>query len=414
MENSNLLHFVIVGHIDHGKSTLIGRLLYDTNSLPADRIEDIKKTSEGLGRDTEFAYLLDHLEEERQQGVTIDTTQVFFKTDRRQYVIIDAPGHVEFVKNMITGASQAEGAVLIVDIKEGVKEQTKRHAYLLSLIGLKQVIVVLNKMDLAGFKEENFKRVKGDIEEFLKSIGIRPIIYIPICAIKGDNITKKSGNMKWYDGPTLLESLDFLKSSQSAETGSLIMPIQDAYKVDNERILAGRIERGLLQKGQTIKVLPSGESTVIKSVEKYLSKTDRASAGESIGFTTTEATFIDRGNVICCPGQELVSTDTFSANIFWMSKKEFHKGERITIRCATQETKCRIEKIEKRIDSSSLEVLAQDADVLRNLEVGEVTIKTKRPIVIETFAQTKELGRFVLVRDENICAGGIITNIKKS
>jgi len=191
----DVLSFVIVGHVDHGKSTLIGRLLYDTDSLPPDKIEEIKKASAEAGRDTEFAFLLDHLEEERKQGITIDTTQVFFKTDKRRYVIIDAPGHVEFVKNMITGASQAEAAVLIIDVAEGVKEQTRRHSYMLSLLGLSQVIVVLNKMDLVDFSQERFGDVRKDAGGWLKSIDIEPIYYIPISAIKGDNITGKSKNM---------------------------------------------------------------------------------------------------------------------------------------------------------------------------------------------------------------------------
>ncbi|GAI20377.1 unnamed protein product, partial [marine sediment metagenome] len=196
----DVLSFVIVGHVDHGKSTLIGRLLYDTDSLPSDKIEEIKKVSAGQGKRTEFAYLLDHLEEERKQGITIDTTQVFFKTGKRHYVIIDAPGHVEFVKNMITGASQAEAAVLIVDVTEGVKEQTRRHSYMLSLLGLHQAVVVLNKMDLVDFSEERFNTIKKDVQKWLKSINIEPILDIPISAIKGDNIAKKSENMNWYTG----------------------------------------------------------------------------------------------------------------------------------------------------------------------------------------------------------------------
>ncbi len=184
------LSFVIVGHVDHGKSTLIGRLLYDTNSLPPDKIVEMEKVSSGQGKQTEFAYLLNHLEEERKQGITIDTTQVFFKTQTRRYVIIDAPGHVEFVKNMITGASQAEAAVLIVDVVEGVKEQTKRHSYMLSLLGLKQVVVVLNKMDLVGFSQERFEAVKNDVRQFLKSINTEPLFYIPIAAMLGENIAQ--------------------------------------------------------------------------------------------------------------------------------------------------------------------------------------------------------------------------------
>lgn len=405
------LNFVIVGHVDHGKSTLIGRLLYDTNSLPPDKIEEIKKTSEGLGKDTEFAYLLDHLEEERQQGITIDTTQVFFKTGKRQYVIIDAPGHVEFVKNMITGASQAQAAILIIDVDEGVKEQTRRHAYILSMLGIKQVIVVLNKMDLVNFNRQRFSEVRKETGVFLDSINIKPIFYIPISAIKGDNIAKRSSRMSWYEGPTLLESLDTLRNFQSAENKPLIFPVQDIYKIDNKRIVVGRVEAGVVNKGDVIRILPSGQITRVNSIEKFLENKNSACAGESIGITTSEPIFINRGDIVCLPNKEPILTNKFHASIFWMAKKDFDKSERLTIRCATQETRCKIEAINKRIDSSTLEVIEEDACILKNLEVAEAIIKTKKPIAIKSFSDVQELGRFVLVEDGNICAGGIITFI---
>lgn len=404
----SVLKFVIVGHVDHGKSTLIGRLLYDTQSLPLDKIEEIKKASCELGRETEFAYLLDHLEEERRQGVTIDTTQVFFKTDKRRYVIIDAPGHIEFVKNMITGASQAEAAVLTVDVKEGVKEQTRRHAYFLSLLGLNQVIVVINKMDLAGYKEEEFNEVRSKIEEFLNSINIKPLFCIPMSALQGENIAKKSAKLTWYKGSTFLESLDALQNKISPENKPLIFSVQDIYRIGEKRIVVGRIEAGWLQKGSDIKILPSNQVSRVKSIEKFLQDTDKAYAGQSIGITTHDALFINRGDIICSPGKEPFLTQDVSANIFWMSPRPLNKGQKITIRCSTQETIGKIEEIKKRIDSSSLKIIEEDANILENLEVGEVKIKTKNPIAVKDFSDVQELGRFVLTQDENICAGGIV------
>ncbi len=407
----DVLSFVIVGHVDHGKSTLIGRLLYDTDSLPPDKIEEIKKASAGQGRRTEFAYLLDHLEEERKQGITIDTTQVFFKTPKRRYVIIDAPGHVEFVKNMITGASQAEAAVLIVDVTEGVKEQTRRHSYMLSLLGLHQVVVVLNKMDLVGFSQDRFEAVKKDADKWLKSINVEPMLYVPISAIEGDNVTGKSENMSWYTGPTFLESLNTMQNKQPPGDKPMLFPIQDIYKIEDKRINVGRVEAGVIAEGDEIKVLPTGEVTKVASIEKFLEERDKAIASESIGMTTTDSVFLDRGNVVCVPGKEPVLTDTISASMFWMTKRDFDSNMKLTIRCATQETSCKIEKINKRINSSTLEVIAENSDVLKNLEVAEVTIKTKKPIAIKDFNDVQELGRFVLVHDENICAGGIITHV---
>lgn len=409
MTQSDTLSFVIVGHVDHGKSTLIGRLLYDTDSLAPDKIAEVQKASAIQGKQTEFAYLLDHLEEERKQGITIDTTQVFFKTSKRHYVIIDAPGHVEFVKNMITGASQAEAAVLIVDVAEGVKEQTRRHSYMLSMLGLDRAVVVLNKMDLVDFSQDHFNTVRGQVQEWLKTIGIKATVCIPISAIKGDNIAVKSKKMGWYTGPTFLESLDTLQNKQSPEDKPLLFPVQDVYKIDDKRINVGRVESGVIEEGTEIKILPSGRVTKINSIEKFLEETDRAVAGECIGLTTADSVFLDRGNVLCLPGAEPTLTDRIYANIFWMARNDFRKDQKLNIRCATQETSCKIESIDKRIDSATLEVIEENGETISNLEVAEVIIKTKKPLAIKDFNDIQELGRFVLVLDENICAGGIIT-----
>ena len=327
----DVLSFVIVGHVDHGKSTLIGRLLYDTDSLPPDKIEEIKKASAGQGRRTEFAYLLDHLEEERKQGITIDTTQVFFKSPKRRYVIIDAPGHVEFVKNMITGASQAEAAVLIVDVAEGVKEQTRRHSYMLSLLGLKQVVVVMNKMDLVDFSQETFDSVKNDVTQWLKSIDIEPKLYIPISAIDGENVTVKSEKMNWYTGPTFLESLDTLQNQLLPEDKPLLFPIQDVYKIDEKRINAGRVEAGVLEKGTAIKILPGGQTTNVSTIEKFMEDPTRAVAGECIGMTTEDAVFLDRGNVVTLPESAPAMTDRVHASIFWMIKQDYTDKRKLII-----------------------------------------------------------------------------------
>lgn len=409
MNNDNVLSFVIVGHVDHGKSTLIGRLLYDTDTLPPDKIAEMRKISAQQGRDNEFAFLLDHLEEERKQGITIDTTQVFFKTDKRRYVIIDAPGHVEFVKNMITGASQAEAAVLIIDAAEGIREQTKRHSYMLAMLGLKQVIAVINKMDIVGYDKSRFETLKKEVGEFLASIDITAAMYIPIAAIKGDNITARAKDMPWYDGPTFLESLDTLKNAEPAPNKALMMSIQDVYKFDDKRVNAGRIEAGTLNVGEKIKVLPGGFETKIKTIEKFLEAPVSAAAGECIGFTTEDSLFLDRGDVICRGGSEPTITDTFTARLFWMNRKPFDINEKLVLRCATQQQKCKVEKIIRRINSSSLEIIEENASTIGNLEAAEVVIKTKKPIAVMNFNDVQEFGRFVMVRDENIVAGGIIT-----
>lgn len=403
------LKFVIVGHVDHGKSTLIGRLLYDTDSLPPDRIEEMKKTSGELGRETEFAFLLDHLKEEREQGVTIDTTQTFFHTPSREYVIIDAPGHVEFVKNMVTGASQAEAAVLIIDAAEGIREQTRRHAYILSLLGISQVIVVLNKMDLAGYEEARYHELKRETGEFLESIGTASGFFIPISALKGDNIVRKGEGLDWYQGPTFLEALDSLRERVAPADLPLIFPVQDIYRTDGKRMVVGRVESGRIERGQRVRVLPGDYETAVRSVEKFNEERTAAAASESVGVTLEDSLFVERGMVICEKDRPPATTREFKATLFWMSKAGLDPSRKIDLRCATQQVSCEIAEIERRIDSSDLRVVEERAGTLENLEVGEVRIRTKKPIAVERFQAVQELGRFVLMRENNICAGGIIT-----
>ncbi|MBW2990327.1 GTP-binding protein [Candidatus Woesearchaeota archaeon] len=407
MEN---LKFVIVGHIDHGKSTLIGRLFYDTDSLPEGRMEEIKSVCESLGKELEFAYVMDHLQEERDQGITIDTAQIFFRTKKRQYTIIDAPGHVEFIKNMITGASQAEAAILIVDTEEGVQEQTRRHAYILSLLGLDQIIVVMNKMDLVDFREQRYEEVKKELLKFLSAVKIKPIFVIPISAKGGDFIAKKTKNLDWYEGPTVLEALDTFETRESPKNKPLRFPVQDVYKYD-KRIVAGRVESGVIKTGGKIKILPSGEETIVKSVEEYKKENVKeAEAGKSTGIVTADKVFVDRGDVIVHLKELPVITDTIKAHVFWMDKKAFKKNERLLFKCATQEVMCSVKKVERVTNSSTLELISKDADEIKNREVADIIIKTEKPVVVENFNEVQELGRFVLQRYDT-CAGGIITDV---
>jgi sulfate adenylyltransferase large subunit len=406
------LKFVIVGHVDHGKSTLIGRLFFDTDSLPEGKIEEVQAICDSLGKELEFAYVMDHLEEERSQGVTIDTAQTFFHTDKRDYVIIDAPGHREFTKNMITGASQAEAAILIVDANEGVQEQTRRHAYILGLLGLKQVIVVLNKMDLVGYSEDRFKEVSEDTKTFLSQIGITPTYLIPISAKEGDNVAGHSEKVGWYEGPTILEALDTFKSLENRENNPLRLPVQDVYNIEGKRIIVGRIEGGKIESGQEIYVLPSGEKTMVNSIEEYLKDAkSSAIAGESTGITINDQLFLDRGNVICMEENQPVMTNEIQGNLFWMDKQPLNKGEHVNFKCSTQEAKCTVKAIQRRMDSSTLEVIEEDAETLQNREVGEVVLSFSSPVIVEDFNKTPELGRFVIEKDYDTAGGGIITHL---
>ncbi len=401
------LRFVIVGHVDHGKSTLIGRLLYDTGSLPEDKYQSIKEAVEALGREFKFAYLMDHLEEERSKEATIDTAQTFFKSKKRRYTIIDAPGHVEFVKNMITGASQAEAALLIVDVSQGVQEQTRRHAYILSMLGIEQVIVVLNKMDLVNYSQKKFVEVRTQVSDFLKSIGITPSLFIPISAVEGDFVAKKTDNLSWYDGLTILEGLDTFKKKVVPIGKPLRLPIQDIYDFDGEKIAVGQVVSGSIRKGDKIIILSDRKEVTIESLKEFGKNPIEAYAGKSIGFTISDSIQLRRGQIISHQKDLPNVTTSFKGHLFWMDDKPYEKGESITFKCATQETQCNL-IIEKVFDSSTLEVMSKGEGKIENRQVANVTIKTSAPVVIENFNYIPELGRFVLVR-KDCCAGGIIT-----
>ncbi len=403
------LKFVIVGHVDHGKSTLIGRLLYDTDSLSDEKIEEVRRTCESLGREMEFGFVIDHLEEERSQGITIDTAQIFFKTGRRRYVIIDAPGHKEFIKNMITGASQGEAALLIVDAVDGVKEQTRRHAYLLKLLGLEQVIVIINKMDLAAYAEARFNEVKQELMSFLTALGVSPICIIPISARDGENVVASSEKMPWYQGPAVLDALDTFTSGVPAVDLPLRLPIQDVYKIQDRRILVGRVATGRIRVGDELTFLPQGKRSVVGSIEMLWKDRSEAEAGESIGLTLADPLFIERGAVACPTCDTPAATSLFRATLFWMSAKPFRNGERLILRLATQETPVDI-KIEGKIDSSTLNPILENPDAVLKTEVALVSITTRKPVVVEDFKHIQELGRFVLVRDMDVVAGGIVTH----
>ena len=402
------MNIVITGHIDHGKSTFIGRLLYDTKSIPQSLVDEIEAVSREKGGNIEFAYFLDSLEEERAQNITIDTTQTFFKTAARKYTIIDAPGHKEFLKNMVSGASIADAAILIIDAERGIEEQTRRHASILKLLGLERVIVAINKMDTVSFRKERFEELHGAISTFLSKVGIKPHAIIPISAKMGENIMTPSSKMPWYQGEALLTVLDNLPEPASLAARALRFPVQDVYKHADKSIIVGRLESGMIKAGDEISLMPAGETATVRTVEIWNSKATSAQAGQSIGITLSKPLTVKRGDVITS-GSRPRTTDSLSTIIFAMSSARVPAREKLTLQCATQAIPCHVEKISKRMNSSTLEVLDQDSEALEETEVGEVILHTERPLLFEDFQTIPGLGRFVLTRDNGeICGAGII------
>ena len=324
-ENEELLNIVTVGHVDHGKSTVIGRLLADAGALPKGKLESIRENCRRNSKPFEYAFLLDALHNEQDQGITIDTARCFFKSDKRRYIIIDAPGHIEFLKNMVTGASRAEAALMVIDAARGVEENTRRHGYFLSMLGIRQVAVLVNKMDLVGYSEEVYRSIVTEFTEFLAKINISPAAFIPVSGMEGDNIAIRSERTPWYFGPTVLDQMDAFVPVPSPENRPLRMPVQGVYKFteggDERRIVAGTLEAGSLRAGDKIVFYPSGKKTTVASLEVFSAPTpEKFIAGDAAGFTMTEQIFVRRGEIACLESEEAPFVGVrLRANVFWLA-----------------------------------------------------------------------------------------------
>jgi len=403
------LKIVFVGHVDHGKSTLIGRILHDTGSLPEGKIEEIKKACAAEGMEFEFAFLLDALLEEQKQNVTIDTTEIPFRTARRRYAIIDAPGHKEFLKNMITGASRADAAMLVIGADEGVREQSRRHAYLLSMLGVNQVIVVVNKMDLIDYSEKRFREIEQDYRKFLQQLGLNALTFIPASAKQGENVARADMKMKWYCAANVLEALDLLEPQKRDVDLPLRFCVQDVYRFDGRRIIAGRIETGKLRVGDELIFSPANKSSVVASIECWNAPSNGPSiAGDSIGITLSEQIFVERGYVASQQNETPIETNRFHADLFWITREPLRVGHFYDLRLATQQVKCQIVSIEQVIDSATLETKSDQREQLERNEIGRLTIQTRSPLVIDNYDRVPNLGRFVIVDDGKICGGSTI------
>jgi len=406
------MNVVIVGHVDHGKSTLVGRLLVDTGSLPEGKVEAVKKQCERNAKPFEYAFLLDALKDEQAQGITIDTARSFFKSAKRDYIIIDAPGHIEFLKNMISGAARAEAALLVIDAHEGIKENSRRHGYVMRFLGIKNVAVCVNKMDLVKYDQKVFEQIKADYTKFLNEIDLKPQSFVPIAAFHGDNVAAASKNMPWYRGPNVLEVLDGFPKQAPLHAQVFRMPVQDIYKFtgegDERRIIAGRVETGTVRVGDEVVFLPSGKKNRVKSIEYFNGPVrQEAFAGQSAGLTMDTEFYIRPGEVMVKASEKLPQvSQKFKANVFWMGKQPLVQDKVYKLKIATQQVPVVVSKVLHVLNAAQL-ASSQKSYVDRH-EVGECVFETMKPVAFDLANDIAATGRFVLVDQYEIAGGGII------
>jgi sulfate adenylyltransferase large subunit/phosphoadenylyl-sulfate reductase (thioredoxin) len=406
-----LVRIVIVGHVDHGKSTLIGRLLAETGSLPDGKLDELKAVSARRGMPFELSFLLDALQTERDQGITIDTSQVRFRTASRDFVLIDAPGHAEFLRNMITGASQADAALLIVDAAEGVRDQTRRHGYLLHLLGVRQVVVVINKMDRVSYDDVRFRELDAEISAHLEGFGVKPAAVIPISARHGDGVVARTAAIEWYSGPTVIEALDRFAPAEPASALPLRLPVQAVYKFDDRRIIAGRIESGSLAIGDEIVVAPSGKRARVRSIEGWpvaqaTTATAAASAGRSVGITIDRDLFIARGDVIAIALAGAPSARKITARIFWLDDEPLAAGTALTVRIGPAEVRGTVTAVVNSVDPG--EVTPTQGAAIGQNHVGDVEIALAAPLAVDLYESNPRTGRIVLEHGGRIAGGGLV------
>ncbi|MDE1833596.1 MAG: translation elongation factor EF-1 subunit alpha [Candidatus Micrarchaeota archaeon] len=410
------MNLIFIGHVDHGKSTTVGRLLYESGAITDRDIARFKEMTQQYNRPTfEFAFVMDQLKEERERGITIDIAHKEFSTQKYFFTIIDAPGHRDFVKNMITGASQADAAVLVVSAAEGIKPQTREHAILISVLGVPQLIVAINKMDAVNFEQAKFEAVKKEVYDMLKSLGFKvdTILFVPYSALEGSNAGKKSEKLPWYNGPTLLGSLDTLNLPKKPTDKALRLPIQDVFSISGfGTVPVGRVETGIVKVGDPVIIMPAGVKTEVKSIEMHHQQMQQAEPGDNIGFNVknVERKDIKRGDVIGPTSNPPTVATEFTAQMIVLHHQNvIAKGYTPVFHIHTAQLACTITEILEKKDPKSGQTLEKNPETIKTGDVAIVKIKPTKPICIEKFADFPQLGRFA-VRDmgETVGAGVIL------
>lgn len=419
-QHKTMLRFITCGSVDDGKSTLIGRLLYDSKMIFEDQLASLERDSKTVGTqggDIDFALLVDGLAAEREQGITIDVAYRFFATDKRKFIVADTPGHEQYTRNMVTGASTADLAVILIDARQGVLTQTRRHSYLVNLLGIRNVVLAVNKMDLVDYSAERFYEIVSEYSHFAKAIGMESFLPIPISGLKGDNIVARSTAMPWYQGPTLLSHLEVAPINDTRmQDHAFRMSVQWVNRPNLDfRGFAGQISAGTIAPGDAIRVLPSGKTTTVKSIVTFDGELDRAVAGQSITLTFADEIDCSRGDVIVQADAPCEVADQFEATLVWMSEDEMLPGRPYLLKLGTQTVTATVTQPKFEVNVNTLEHTASKTLGLN--AIGVVNISTDRPIPFEAYAENPDLGGFILVdrmTNATIAAGMLHFALRRS
>ncbi len=412
----DLLRFTTAGSVDDGKSTLIGRLMYDTKSIFEDQIDAIEQSSQNRGDEhVNLALLTDGLKAEREQGITIDVAYRYFATPKRKFIIADTPGHIQYTRNMVTGASTANLAIILIDARKGVIEQTKRHSFIASLLQIKHIIVCVNKMDLVDFDEEIFEKIKNEYLAFDAKLEIPDIRFIPISALHGDNVVDRSKNMDWYQGPSLLWTLENVQIASDRNLIDSRMPVQWVIRPQSDeyhdfRGYAGLISGGVFRKGEEVVVLPSGFTSKIKSISSMNGELDEAFPPMSVALTLEDEIDISRGDMIAKPNNQPNSNQDVDLMICWLNTDGLKVGGKYLVKHTSNEAKCIVKEVRYKVNVNTLEKSEDEKDVSAN-DIARINIKTAKPLFYDSYRRNRNTGSVILIDEftnETVGAGMII------
>lgn len=411
----DLLRFTTAGSVDDGKSTLIGRLLYDSKSIFEDQLDAVESTSKKKGLEhVDFSLLTDGLKDEREQGITIDVAYRYFSTPKRKFIIADTPGHIQYTRNMITGASTANLALILVDARNGVIEQTKRHSFIASLLQIKHIIVCVNKMDLVDYSEAQFDKIVEEYENFATKLDVEDIRFIPISALKGDNVVDHGENMQWYQGSTLLHTLETIHISSDRNMIDCRFPVQTVLRPHSDefhdfRGYAGRIESGVFKKGDEVAVLPSGFTSKIKSIHQAQAEVEQAFPPMSVAITLEDDIDVSRGDMIVRPNNQAEQSQDIDFMMCWMGNQPFNPAAKFTLLHTTNQVRCMVKEVQYKVDINTLHRVEDDKQIKMN-DIARVRIRTTKPLYIDPYTQNRSTGSLILVDEatNNTVAAGMI------